>query len=138
MVGMGQKVSFLGDEVQSKRGILTLKYPTEHGIVTNSDDLEKIWQHTFYSELRVAPEEQVVLLIKASQNSKANRERMTQISLKPSILQSCLWPLRPYCPSMHLGVPLAFSWMGPHTQCPPRKTTPFPMPSCIWIWLTRT
>ena len=80
---VGQKDAYVGDvgdEAMARRGIfLSLKYPVEHGIVNNWNDMEDIWHHTFYSELRVAPEEHKVLLTETIFDPKVQREMMTQI-----------------------------------------------------------
>jgi hypothetical protein len=71
--GGAHKDFYIGDEAQQKRGVLKLSYPLSHGIVTDWGDMEHIWHHTFFNELRVAPEEHPVLLTEAPHNPKLNR-----------------------------------------------------------------
>uniref|UniRef100_A0A183BN87 ANK_REP_REGION domain-containing protein n=1 Tax=Globodera pallida TaxID=36090 RepID=A0A183BN87_GLOPA len=60
-------------------GILTLQYPIEHGIVTNWDDMETIWHHTFENEMQVDPNKHPVLITTEAQlNPKVNRNKMVQ------------------------------------------------------------
>ena len=63
-----RKGAYVNDETQAKRGILTLEYPIEHGIVTN----------IFCNELRVTPEEYGILLTEAALDPKAHCAKMTQ------------------------------------------------------------
>jgi actin-related protein len=76
---MGLKDSYIGNEALANRDLLTLRYPIEWGIVTNWDNMEKIWHHIFYNELRAAPEEHPILLTEVELNPRVNREKMTQI-----------------------------------------------------------
>ena len=55
--------------------------------VTNLNDMEDIWHHTFYQELKDAPEELPVL----PTDPNANRERMTQIIFEIfNLLAACM------------------------------------------------
>ena len=79
MLGMNYKDSYVGQEAQSRRGILSLRYPIEHGIVVNWDDMERVWSHAFYNELHVLPEEHACLITDAPLNPKINREKIAQV-----------------------------------------------------------
>ena len=79
MAGMVTKDAYVGSEAQQKRGVLNLKRPIEYGMVTNWDDMEQLWYHTFHNELRVEPEEHPVLCTEAPLNANANREKMMQV-----------------------------------------------------------
>eukprot|EP01083_Nonionella_stella_P217646 781253_1 len=70
---------YVGDKAIEYRGLAVFKHPIENGIVTCWDYMERLWHHTFYNELRVAPEEHPVLMTEAPWNPSANREKMTQI-----------------------------------------------------------
>lgn len=65
-VSMDEKDSYVSVEVHSKRCVLTLKYSFEHGLVTNCEDVEQIWNRTLYNEMPVASEEQRGLLTKVT------------------------------------------------------------------------
>ena len=74
------KSEYIGDEAGARRGILNLSYPIAGGIVESWEDMENIWHHTFYNELRVDPAEAVgVFLTEAPGNPRQNREKMTSI-----------------------------------------------------------
>ena len=79
MVGAEQKEFYVGQNADEKRGVLNLKYPIEHGIVDNWDDMEKIWDHCYSNELRCQPTEHKVLLAETILNPREDREKIAEI-----------------------------------------------------------
>merc|ERR1712179_683473 len=87
--GAGQKDIYIGEEANQKKGILDLSYPIDSGIVESWEDMEKVWNHTFYNELRVNPSEITgVLLTEAPRNPKTNREKMITIMFETFDVQN--------------------------------------------------
>lgn len=79
MAGALEGNNFIGNTAQKNRGLLKIRYPMEHGIVTDWDDMERIWQYVYSDELRILSEEHPVLLTEAPINPRANREQAAQI-----------------------------------------------------------
>ena len=73
---LNQNDRYVGDELSAMSGVVTMNYPIKRGIVTNWDDMEKIWKYIFYSELKVDPSENRVLYTESPFNPIQNRERM--------------------------------------------------------------
>ncbi len=70
----------IGHEAKSRGESLNLRHPIQHGIVTNWSDMETIWNHIFYEELKIKPEERPILLTESALNPPYNREKMAQVT----------------------------------------------------------
>ncbi|XP_040284133.1 actin-related protein T3 [Bufo bufo] len=79
MIGAGQRDFFVGQEAQSKRGILAIKYPVEHGVITSWEDMELIWKHAYSHNLKMNPSERPVLITEPPLNPLSNREKMAEV-----------------------------------------------------------
>ncbi|KAJ1918261.1 centractin- actin- protein of the dynactin complex [Mycoemilia scoparia] len=79
MPGALDLANFVGTNAEDYRGLLKIKYPLEHGIVTDWDDMEKIWSYIYGEELKTLSEEHPVLLTEAPLNPLSNREQAAQI-----------------------------------------------------------
>eukprot|EP01031_Cornospumella_fuschlensis_P041594 gene41594-50760_t len=78
--GYGGADVFVGPKVEEHRGALKLSYPIEKGVVTQWQDMEKIWSYLYSKDqLNVASEDHAVLLTEAPLNPYTNREKAAEI-----------------------------------------------------------
>lgn len=67
-----------GDEAAAVRQSLEIKYPVENGIVRNWEDMEHLWNYTFYEKLVINPTENKILLTEPPMNPSKNREKLVE------------------------------------------------------------
>ena len=80
MAGALEGDVFVGPKAEEYRGLLSLKYPMEHSIVTDWNDMERVWQYIYSNDqLKAEPSEHPVLLTEAPLNPASNREKACEI-----------------------------------------------------------
>lgn len=57
MAGALEGDVFIGPQAQQYRGLFKINYPLEHGIVTDWEDMERIWQYVYTDELKTVSED---------------------------------------------------------------------------------
>lgn len=80
MAGALEGDLFVGPIAEEHRGLLSIRYPMEHGVVTDWNDMERIWSYVYSKDqLATFSEEHPVLLTEAPLNPRKNREKAAEI-----------------------------------------------------------
>lgn len=107
VAGLDPQGAYVGADAECRRGLLNIVYPICHGIVTDWNDMERIWKHTFM-ELKKCASQYPLLLTEAPLNPKANRERMAQIMFEtfqvPALFVATQAVLALYAASLTSGI----------------------------------
>ena len=79
IAGIQGQQQYIGDEANSKRGILTIKYPIEHGIIHDWENIYSLFHQAFYIEMCCRVEDHAILLTEPPLNPKLNREKLVEM-----------------------------------------------------------
>ena len=72
----------VGDEAAAVRQALEISYPLENGVIRNWEDMEHVWNHLFFDQMRIQPREKKCLLTEAPMNPKENRRKMIEVMME--------------------------------------------------------
>ncbi|KAG5484055.1 hypothetical protein LSCM1_05909 [Leishmania martiniquensis] len=78
----GMNEQEVGEEALRKQGIFDVHHPIRDGFINDWGDVEKLWSHLFFNELRVSPETHCFLLTQPVNTPAAQRERTLEIMME--------------------------------------------------------
>ena len=67
-----------GEEAAAVRHSLDVRYPVENGIVKNWEDMEHLWNYTYFDKLKIDPAGHKILLTEPPMNPTSNREQLVE------------------------------------------------------------
>jgi len=67
-----------GDEAAAVLTNLDVRYPVENGIVKSWEDMEHLWNYTFFEKLEIDPADNKILLTEPPMNPVKNREKLVE------------------------------------------------------------
>ena len=79
LVGTDQKDSYIGHEAIAKQDLLELRKPVQQGVITDMEDMIKIWEHLWNTELLISCENHKFFITEPPKNPKSNREELVKI-----------------------------------------------------------
>ena len=65
-----------------QQGNLDTSQPVRAGVVTNWHDMERLWSHVIYKELRIAPENFCFVISESTKNSEKDKERTLEMLME--------------------------------------------------------
>jgi actin-related protein len=78
----GMNEQEVGEEALLKQGSLDVHHPIRNGLIEDWGDVEKLWSHLFFNELRVSPETHCFLLTEPVNTPGGQRERTLEIMME--------------------------------------------------------
>jgi actin-related protein len=72
----------VGYAAQEKRGMLQCNYPIRSGLVTNWNDVERLWSHIIFRELRVIPEDHCFVLTQPANAPQDQKEKILELAME--------------------------------------------------------
>jgi actin-related protein len=79
MVGTDLRDTYVGEEAIEKRGLMNVSHPIKRRLIENWDEMERVWHHAFYNQLKIAPEDHPILLSESPLNPFSHKERTLEI-----------------------------------------------------------